>query len=290
MNERTQKFSARQDGVVVEDLGGELLVYDRSTDVAHCLNEVAAVAWRSFEDGATVDYTAGQILAAGLASSLEDARALAAAAAVELGEKGLLEQEETPGFISQRVPRRQALRRLAGVGMAAAAGPLVVSAAIPSAALATACTGVLPTKIWYAKTYNGGGPYWFELNGGYTNSTKCAKNTSDCVNTNCSQPPADTPSLSNCHNSSFPGSSFAGGCGDLSVTLNGNSVEVSSTFTTNGGEIPDQSQSFMLCPNNKYYHPTSASGGFNGLGKLIYECPSNSLVSCAAQFGDVACT
>jgi hypothetical protein len=128
---------ARTQDLIVEELGDELLVYDRRTDVAHSLNAVATAVWRGC-DGAT-DLDA---LAAALAPSAghEDAEALALRALDELREKGLL---ETPRATAPGLSRRQALGRIAGVGMAAVAAPLIVSAAAPTPADAVtpACTG-----------------------------------------------------------------------------------------------------------------------------------------------------
>ncbi len=63
-------------------------------------------------------------------SSRVDAETLVQRAAVELEEKGLLEGR----LRSRRISRRHALRRMAGVGAAAIAAPLVVSAAVPKSA------------------------------------------------------------------------------------------------------------------------------------------------------------
>jgi hypothetical protein len=61
----------------------------------------------------------------------EDTHQLVQIAAVELEEKGLLEGR---GVGADGVSRRAALRRLAGVGVAAVAAPLVISASVPKPA------------------------------------------------------------------------------------------------------------------------------------------------------------
>ena len=251
MIERTHKFSARQDGVVVEDLAGELLIYDRSTDVAHCLSEVAAVAWRSCEGRATVAEIADQIVANGLASSHDEAIVLADAAVAELGEKGLL--EEATGFTSERVPRRQALRRIAGVGMAAATGPLVFSAAVPNA-FASASH---PT-IYYGKTFDGT-VYYFQIVPNFSNSTYT-----------CSPVASGTLPTAGCRSSSY---GTYHDCSDVSVTVNSpasGKVTVSSTL---GGEVPDPTQSWIACGSNNYLpSQSSTTGGSNGNGYLVFTC------------------
>jgi hypothetical protein len=132
---RPQTFSARQTDVVVEPLGGDLLVLDRRADAAHCLGEAAALVWRSCASGATVGDLAEILIASGLAGSLGDATTLAEAALSELDEKGLLESAQAEGM-----PRRQALRRITGVGAAAVGAPLIVSAALPTSAFANLST------------------------------------------------------------------------------------------------------------------------------------------------------
>ena len=43
---------ARSEGIITRELDGELLVYDRTRDRAHCLNKTAAAIWKLC-DGAT---------------------------------------------------------------------------------------------------------------------------------------------------------------------------------------------------------------------------------------------
>jgi hypothetical protein len=128
-------YTARTDDLVVQELGDELLIYDRRTDVAHCLSSVAALVWRTCEGGASVDELVSGI---GQRDGYEDPQALVLAAVDELAEKGLLEGHPSD---SSAVTRRQAIRRMAGVGAAAVAAPLIVSAAVktPYAAAYTTC-------------------------------------------------------------------------------------------------------------------------------------------------------
>jgi hypothetical protein len=129
-------FTARRNDIVVEEVIDEVLIYDRRSDVAHCLSEIAALVWRTCEGGATLGEIAERIIVRDLAGSNDAAMELADTAVSELVEKGLL---ETSGVeASAAVSRRQALRRMAGVGGAAVMAPLIVSAAIhPAAAFAS---------------------------------------------------------------------------------------------------------------------------------------------------------
>jgi hypothetical protein len=119
--------------LVVQEFGDELLIYDQQTDVAHCLSSVAAVVWRMCEGGASLQDIANRISVdrLGGSSAPEDAEILAQAAVTELEEKSLL-IGNGPG--AEGISRRHVLRRMAGVGAAALAAPLVVSAAVPKPA------------------------------------------------------------------------------------------------------------------------------------------------------------
>ena len=116
---------ARTAGLSINTVGGEILVYDRETDTAHCLGETAAIVWRAC-DGKLATQT------------LIDREGLDAEtvrrALQELDGLGLL--DGTPVRVQQPergISRRQAVGRLA----AAAVAPLVVSVAAPAAWAAT---------------------------------------------------------------------------------------------------------------------------------------------------------
>ncbi|MGA2471535.1 MAG: hypothetical protein ABSG64_12715 [Solirubrobacteraceae bacterium] len=138
-----RRFSARRDDVVIEGVGSDLLIFDRRSDTAHCLGEPAALIWRSCADGATLSELAKMLVAHKLAGSRGEATTLAETALSEFAENGLLETSLEPGGI----PRRQALRRIAGVGALAVGAPLIVSAGIPTSALANASLGTATLTI-----------------------------------------------------------------------------------------------------------------------------------------------
>lgn len=127
-------YTARTEDLVVQELGDELLIYDRMSDVAHCLTEAAACVWRTCAGGATFDEITDALVEQAVveAGGAGEAEAIAERALTELDEKGLLEQ---PGA---GVSRRHALRRIAGIGAGALVAPLVVSATVPTAAEAFA--------------------------------------------------------------------------------------------------------------------------------------------------------
>jgi hypothetical protein len=127
--------AGRHEGLVVEKLGDELLVYDSETTRAHSLNEVAAAVWEAC-DG---ERDATSI--AELVGVPEDSvwRALS-----QLEERGLLEGELPVRMSGREYSRRQAVRRMGLIGASAAfAAPLVKSIVVPTAAQAGAsCTPI----------------------------------------------------------------------------------------------------------------------------------------------------
>lgn len=119
---------ARKDDVVVQDLPDEILVYDLTSHVAHCLNKTAALVWNHCDGDATVGEIATS-LTAEIGRPVDSNAvwlALEELAKVELLESPLPGPES--GF-----SRREALRRLA---YAAVAIPLVSSIVAPQAASA----------------------------------------------------------------------------------------------------------------------------------------------------------
>jgi hypothetical protein len=183
-------FRARQDDIVVEQIGGDVLVYDRRADIAHCLGEAAALTWRTCDDGASLSEIAERIAAAGLASSDEAAAELADAAIAELAANDLLEPSSARTGL---VTRRRALRRVAGIGAAAIAGPLVVSAAVPSAAAALSPPCVANGAVCTSTSTCCTSTYTCGLKHGSSGTLACCipgggscTNSSDCCgSTNC---------------------------------------------------------------------------------------------------------
>jgi hypothetical protein len=115
---------ARSEGLIIEELDGELLVYDSESNLAHALEPQAAAVWRASDGHADV-----VTLAARCHTSEEDVRITLA----RLGGLGLLEgaQSDEDGDT-----RRSALRKIgiAGVGVAT-----ISSILVPAAAAAGSC-------------------------------------------------------------------------------------------------------------------------------------------------------
>jgi coenzyme PQQ synthesis protein D (PqqD) len=125
---------ARTEELVVQELGSEVLIYDRRTDLAHCLTSVAALVWQACDGTSTTEEVVERLRQSGEA----DAENLLVSALDELESKDLLETVAPSGGIS----RRHAIRKLAGVGMVAVAAPLVISASVTTPE-AAASGGVL---------------------------------------------------------------------------------------------------------------------------------------------------
>jgi len=129
MHEHGSLPRARQDGLLEEPVGEELLLYDQASHTAHCLSPIAACVWR---------YCDGEHELAKLAVLARVSEELVTSALYELREKDLLDAEPAPTQSS--IPgesRREAISRVARYGAAAAAGSMVVSATAATPAMAS---------------------------------------------------------------------------------------------------------------------------------------------------------
>lgn len=122
---------ARRDGLLIEDLGDESVVYDTKRKEAHCLSPVAAAVFARCDGASSLAMIADQVTAsrgepldvtevAGAVAQLEERELLAS---------GSLEQDG-------RRTRREVLGKTAAVGAVAASAPLITSIVAPTAALA----------------------------------------------------------------------------------------------------------------------------------------------------------
>lgn len=128
------KPCARVDGIVVQTLPDEVLVYDLERHKAHCLNHTAARIW---------NYCDGQTCVTDLVQSLEGEmhtpvpEEVVWLALQQLGKARLLVEpiDVPPG--GDKVSRREVMRRL-GWGVVVAL-PLVTSIVVPTAVEAASC-------------------------------------------------------------------------------------------------------------------------------------------------------
>lgn len=147
---------ARTNGLVVQEVPNEVLVFDMETNEAHCLNETAAMVWK-YCDGKTSVPQIAEILGEGKNSVSDD---LIWLAIDQLNEHKLLEKEVETKFAGQS--RREVLRKIGLASMIAL--PIIASMAAPRSVLAaTSCACVAPgdclTQTACASTSNcnGGG-------------------------------------------------------------------------------------------------------------------------------------
>jgi hypothetical protein len=119
---------ARKDDLLVEEIGAELVLYDRVSKVAHCLSADAAAVWRSCD---------GELSQAEIAVACGLSEAVVSEVLVRLEGMDLL-----VGIPQANVSRRVALKRFGKVGAATAvAVPLMLSVAVPPAsASASTCS------------------------------------------------------------------------------------------------------------------------------------------------------
>jgi hypothetical protein len=124
---------ARTENLIVSNVGDDVLVYDRSRDRAHNLNQTAALVWRNCDGQATVPQLVTRLASAGNTGVTSDVVLLAVD---RLGKAGLLMERSDTGF------SRRALLRKAGTSIIAGAIvlPLVTSIVAPKAlAAASMC-------------------------------------------------------------------------------------------------------------------------------------------------------
>jgi hypothetical protein len=130
------KPRSRTAGLIVEELDGEVLVYDTATDRAHCLNRTAALVWR-WSDGATSVRDLSRRLQREL--PIEAGAAGVVEEALRVLEKAHLLERPLDAPAHSARSRRQALRTLA---RGAALLPVVSSIVAPRAAEAATCVPI----------------------------------------------------------------------------------------------------------------------------------------------------
>ena len=126
---------ARRTGLIIQEVDGEILIYDQNTNKAHCLNQTAAKIWK-YCDGETTLAEACKALSCDLDTPVDEK--LVWYAVDQFSKDNLLEKGiEQPAFIIAGMNRRQMVRTL---GLAAViAVPLVTSIVAPTPAQAATC-------------------------------------------------------------------------------------------------------------------------------------------------------
>ena len=127
------KPRARTEGLVVETLPDETLVYDLDRDKAHCLNQTASLVWR-FCDGQRTTEQIARAVSRDLKHQIDER--FVWLALDQLGRNNLLIDKPTATPISG-INRREVIRALAI--SAAVAVPVVASIVAPVPAQAGTC-------------------------------------------------------------------------------------------------------------------------------------------------------
>lgn len=133
----SQRPIARKTGLVIQEVPDEVLVYDLDTNKAHCLNQSAAMVWRSCDGNNSVSEIAKLVEGQAGGKVTEDFVWLAID---QLSENNLLEKEITISFEGQS--RREAIKKIGLASMIAV--PIIASLVAPQNALAAAscaCNG-----------------------------------------------------------------------------------------------------------------------------------------------------
>jgi hypothetical protein len=126
---------ARTEGLVIQELPDEVLVYDRDRDEAHCLNQTAALVWK-YCDGETTVTNIAKRLENELNTERVDEK-IVWYALDQLSKDHLLEENVVPPALLGGMSRREMVRVL-GVA-AVVAVPLVTSIVAPTPAQAATC-------------------------------------------------------------------------------------------------------------------------------------------------------
>jgi len=125
---------ARKEGLVIQEVPEEVLVYDLERDRAHCLNETAAFVWQQC-DGRTTTGEIARSLGKKVNASVDEK--VVWFAIDQLGRNHLMSTRPVPPQMIAGLNRREMVRAL---GLAAAvAVPVVVSIVAPTPAQATTC-------------------------------------------------------------------------------------------------------------------------------------------------------
>lgn len=125
----SQRPIARKAGLVVQEVPDEVLVYDLESNKAHCLNQSAAMVWRSCDGNNSVADIAKLVESQAGGKVTEDFVWLAID---QLSENNLLEQQIATSFAGQS--RREAIKKIGLASMVAI--PVIASLVAPQSALA----------------------------------------------------------------------------------------------------------------------------------------------------------
>lgn len=173
MDIRDQTPKARTEGLLVEQLDDETLVYDLETHGAHCLNPAAALVWRMSDGHTTVREMVPLLGEVGL----PEEEALVWMALNRLDEAGLVGAVNLPGSRGS-FSRKNVLRALGAAAAMTLLLPAVDSVVAPLAAAAASCISLADCQA-LPKTACGGLPIC------ENKTTCCVRQGSKCAALAC---------------------------------------------------------------------------------------------------------
>lgn len=136
----SQNPIARKDGLVIQEMQDEVLVYDTNANKAHCLNQTAAFIWKSCDGNKSVSDISKLVGDEFNDKVNEDFVWLALD---QLNKDNLLQENIDSKF--NGISRREVIRR---IGLASIiALPVVASLAVPNTVLAVASCANVPCNL-----------------------------------------------------------------------------------------------------------------------------------------------
>lgn len=145
-----QKPKARTEGVLVEEMDGETLVYDLETHDAHCLNPAAALLWKRSDGRTPVRAMVPLLREVGL----PEEEAVVWMALSRLEKVGLVERVDLPGTKAS-FSRKEVLRALGAAAAMSLVLPAVESVVAPLAAQTASCITLAACQALPAKSCGG---------------------------------------------------------------------------------------------------------------------------------------
>jgi hypothetical protein len=125
----SQNPVARREGLVIQEMPEEVLVYDTNTNKAHCLNQTAAFIWKAC-DGSNSVRDISKLVADEFGGAVSDD--FVWLAIDQFNKDNLLQEKVESKF--EGVSRREVIRK---IGLAAVVAlPVVASLAVPNTVLA----------------------------------------------------------------------------------------------------------------------------------------------------------
>lgn len=125
---------ARTNGLVVQEVPDEVLIYDLESSRAHCLNQTAAMVWKAC-DGKTSVSDIARVIGTQTGNTVSDD--LVWLAIDQLNDISLMESQVASQFAGKS--RREALKKIGMASMIAL--PIIASLAAPKSVMAlTSCS------------------------------------------------------------------------------------------------------------------------------------------------------